>query len=615
MEKRRIKKGNDFIYLWSIVRNGLPENLADSENRKLYLHTANGAQELTDYSIVGGNIVRIEFTPEVTAALGDYRLELSYTVADDTLADKGRKCAVDTYAFTIVSHSEDVDVNTELAATSEIAIGLIGRKGDPFRFEDFTPEQLEALKVKGEPFAFEDLTPEQIAVLQLPALEAIEELPQLITDEVTRVISETPSKTNPGVIDLKPGEYLMDAIMAINARPEEEKPTAENPITINFYNHSKTIDWSRWNGLIHVPRFVHINFVGDIDWWPYDYYLGKVFEEGLLSNNPTDKLFLGFSFSRENENGTIFVSGLPLNLRKICFGGLGSSVQETSSYQYLIDNLGDWGEFDFNLVRVNGNKGDDAKNDALYKKVNGLFVDITPDFRNCEMMGVLAIGSYFYSANLQGANLAYANLAYANLRYANLGNANLGNANLGNANLGNANLESANLWNAHLGNANLQNASLQYANLAYANLGNANLGNANLENAYLWNANLAYAYLESANLENAYLWNANLENAYLWNANLQRANLQGANRGNAYLENANLTYAYLGSANLAYANLAYAYLGNIQVDAFSNFQGANLTGAYGLPETLNTKAKFIAAVRANNVNAETIWIDGTSILS
>ena len=348
-------------------------------------------------------------------------------------------------------------------------------KGDPFTYEDFTPEQLEALKVKGDPFTFDDFTPEQIQVLQAPAREAAEELPQLIEEEVTRVIAETPAKTNPGVIDLQPGEYLMDKIIAINALPEEEKPTAENPITINFYNHSKTIDWSRWNGLIHVPRFVHINFVGEIDWWPNDYYLGKGFFEGLLENNLTDKLFLGLSFSRVNDNGRVFVSGLPLNLNKIFFGGLDQSYQIASSYQDLIDNPDDFGEFEFNLVRVNGSKEDDIRNDALYKKVNGLFVDITPDFRNCEFVGVQLIGAYLYSANL----------------------------------------EYANLWNANLGNANL--------------------------------------------------WNANLE--------------------------------------------------NIQVNSFSNFRGAVLTGAYNLPENLNTKAKFIAAVVVNNVNDQTLWIDGTSILS
>ena len=36
-----------------------------------------------------------------------------------------------------------------------------GDKGDPFTYDDFTPEQLESLKVKGDPFLYSDFTPEQ----------------------------------------------------------------------------------------------------------------------------------------------------------------------------------------------------------------------------------------------------------------------------------------------------------------------------------------------------------------------------------------------------------------------------------------------------------------------
>ena len=42
-----------------------------------------------------------------------------------------------------------------------------GPKGEAFEYEDFTPEQLEALKVKGDPFVYEDFTPEQIEALKV----------------------------------------------------------------------------------------------------------------------------------------------------------------------------------------------------------------------------------------------------------------------------------------------------------------------------------------------------------------------------------------------------------------------------------------------------------------
>ena len=54
-------------------------------------------------------------------------------------------------------------------------IGLTGPQGEPFKYEDFTPEQLEALKVKGDKgdkgdaFTYEDFTPEQLASLKGPA--------------------------------------------------------------------------------------------------------------------------------------------------------------------------------------------------------------------------------------------------------------------------------------------------------------------------------------------------------------------------------------------------------------------------------------------------------------
>ena len=50
--------------------------------------------------------------------------------------------------------------------------GAKGDKGDAFTYDDFTPEQLAALKgadgadgAKGDPFTYADFTPEQLAAL------------------------------------------------------------------------------------------------------------------------------------------------------------------------------------------------------------------------------------------------------------------------------------------------------------------------------------------------------------------------------------------------------------------------------------------------------------------
>ena len=53
--------------------------------------------------------------------------------------------------------------------------GLTGPQGEPFKYEDFTPEQLEALKVKGDKgdkgdaFTYDDFTQEQLESLKGPA--------------------------------------------------------------------------------------------------------------------------------------------------------------------------------------------------------------------------------------------------------------------------------------------------------------------------------------------------------------------------------------------------------------------------------------------------------------
>ena len=76
-------------------------------------------------------------------------------------------------------------------------------KGDPFTYSDFTPEQLEALKVKGDPFLYEDFTPEQIAELQRPATDAVVAVNEAealrVTAETTRVEHEQGRDTAEGL--------------------------------------------------------------------------------------------------------------------------------------------------------------------------------------------------------------------------------------------------------------------------------------------------------------------------------------------------------------------------------------------------------------------------------
>lgn len=317
-------------------------------------------------------------------------------------------------------------------------------------------------------------------------------------------------------IEMRPGEYLMDIINEINAMPEEEKPTLENPLTIHFYNHSKTIDWDRFTAQIHWPKHVYLNFVGEINWWPNNYYPGMGYDEGLISGNPTDKLFIGFSFNRENDDNLIKVSGLPNDLSMIYFGGLDDNYLEYNEWSDVV--LGDVPHLA--NFRVNGDKADDVKNDALYKMINGVAVDVTPDFRFCNMIGKRLLYAYFYSANFQGADFSSSNF--------------------------------------------------QGASFSSSNCQGANFSSASCQEVNFYSSNFQGASFNSSNLQNAFFYLANLKNSNWYNV-------------------------------ISIANV--------------NFQNADLTGAAGLPERINTKAKFIAECGPGNVNAQTIWIDGTSILA
>lgn len=51
--------------------------------------------------------------------------------------------------------------------------GEKGEKGDPFVYTDFTPQQIEALKIKGDPFIYTDFTPQQIEGLKVKGDEGV----------------------------------------------------------------------------------------------------------------------------------------------------------------------------------------------------------------------------------------------------------------------------------------------------------------------------------------------------------------------------------------------------------------------------------------------------------
>ena len=397
------------------------------------------------------------------------------------------------------------------------------------------------------------------------------------------------------VINLEPGQYLSDVVQTITGA------TLENPVTINFYNHSKTVNWETFTEKIHWPLHVHLNFVGKINLWPNEYYPRKGTSDMLLSSNPTDKLFLGFSFDRTtNDSYLPKASGLPENVQKVFFCGLDRSDQMAASYQNLIDAPGDWGEAEFGLVRVNGSKADDARNDALYKKIDGVFIDVTPDFRRVDFSGCDFKFAYFYSANNQNAYFSSTNNQGADFSYANNQGASFYLANNQYANFSNTNNQ-----NAYFNTSNNQEANFYLANNQYVNFNFTNNQGANFIST-----NNQYISFGFANNQGTNFANADNQYASFYSANNKGATFSSANNYKASFQFADNQFADFKSANLKDVDW-----NNVISIQNANFQNADLTGGLNLPERINTKAKWIAECGEGNVNAETIWIDGTSILS
>jgi hypothetical protein len=122
----RVRQGNDFIFLWTIVRNGIPEDLDNAKNIKLHFKNFDCVSEVRSFQIVDGNIVRVEVSPEWASRLGAYRLILSYEFENNSYSDGDRKCVVDVLAFNIVAKTSEADDLTEIAKTTDIMIGFYG---------------------------------------------------------------------------------------------------------------------------------------------------------------------------------------------------------------------------------------------------------------------------------------------------------------------------------------------------------------------------------------------------------------------------------------------------------------------------------------------------------
>lgn len=187
---RTFRIGNDLPISWRVLRCGKPEDF-QGKSLKLYLTTRYGRILVNDF-LVRGNVITFLYPGGEQVVKGDYGLLLienngadgMYTVAVDrafALTAGGSVACECTLDVDIVT---DIDIPSNGLSAYELAVlgGFAGTK----------EEWLASLK--GEPFRYEDFTPEQIVQLQTPATDAAEKVlrteSEIKTAERTRVTAE-----------------------------------------------------------------------------------------------------------------------------------------------------------------------------------------------------------------------------------------------------------------------------------------------------------------------------------------------------------------------------------------------------------------------------------------
>lgn len=138
----KIRKDNDFKLIFIVERNGNPEDMEKATIVSLDLITPSATLPLTPVSIKK-NIIYLDMDSSINQVLGKYRMELKYTVTDIQFTGGVRDCAIDAYAYTIVSSTSEATKIDELAKSVDVATGF---QGKAFTWDMYTPEQIAELK-------------------------------------------------------------------------------------------------------------------------------------------------------------------------------------------------------------------------------------------------------------------------------------------------------------------------------------------------------------------------------------------------------------------------------------------------------------------------------------
>ena len=194
---KKIRIHNDIDVRWAVTTNGEDVSL---EGRNLRLSIVNmfGRKEITDYTVVG-NVVRFVFHGAEQSHTGLYVLVLQDITDGMRTVDKVQ--AFELVRYTIDQNgADDSNITTEtVELTSDINIGYEGKSAyDVAKANGFSGSETEWLASlkgdKGDAFRYEDFTPEQVSALQSPATDAAAEvarrLETLTSTEVALATSE-----------------------------------------------------------------------------------------------------------------------------------------------------------------------------------------------------------------------------------------------------------------------------------------------------------------------------------------------------------------------------------------------------------------------------------------
>ena len=172
---RRVKIYNDITVRWTITTNGAAESL-EGRNLSIILRNYISKCIINEYS-VSGNTITFVYPATAQRALGEYIVELIDTTDGTRSVDMCK-------AFELVAHTEQENgaddsnfVTESVELTSDMQFGYEGKSAYEVAVKNgyigTETEWLASLKGdKGEAFRYEDFTPEQVSALMAPATDA-----------------------------------------------------------------------------------------------------------------------------------------------------------------------------------------------------------------------------------------------------------------------------------------------------------------------------------------------------------------------------------------------------------------------------------------------------------